>query len=678
MEQLDAQALCDAGLAEQEADDWAQRITRQLATTTAETCWRTVSKEMLRPEQPFALHETLFHSVYRERSAHAPPPPAWIPDEQTLAASNIQQCLAATGLKTFEDLHAWSIANRSEFWNWIIARLDIQFRIRPSQVLTPDSTAEQPQWLAGAQLNITESCFQAPQDETAIITRRGAGKPLERLSYHDLERLTNRVANGLRELGLASGEAVAIDLPMTAESVAIYLGIVRAGCVAVSIADSFAAKEIEIRLRIADAKAIFTQDEIVRGSKRLPLYQKVAAAQAPLAIVLPAGRNLSLPLREGDIAWETFLSNDEAFLAVIDGPEAFTNILFSSGTTGDPKAIPWTQLTPLKCAMDGFFHHDIHPTDVVAWPTNLGWMMGPWLIYASLLNRATIALYCDAPATRPFGEFVQDAQVTMLGLVPSLVKAWRASDCMRGLDWNRIRAISSTGECSNADDYLFLMSLAGYKPVIEYCGGTEIGGGYLSGTVVQPASPATFSTPCLGLDLCILNEHGKPSTTGEAYLIPPSIGLSSTLLNRDHHETYFADTPPGSNGEILRRHGDQVESLPGGYIRALGRADDTMNLGGIKTSSAEIERVVAALDGVNDVAAIAVPPKGGGPSELVLYVTSAKPSPEKETLQSLAQAAIKNELNPLFLVSDLVIVESLPRTASNKVMRRVLRKQYQP
>ena len=106
-------------------------------------------------------------------------------------------------------------------------------------------------------------------------------------------------------------------------------------------------------------------------------------------------------------------------------------------------------------------------------------MMGPWLIFAALINRGSIALYLDAPKDRGFGEFIQHAKVNMLGVVPTLVAAWRQSKCMEKLDWSAIDIFSSTGECSNPEDMLYLMSLAGYKPIIEYCGGTEIGGAYL-------------------------------------------------------------------------------------------------------------------------------------------------------------------------------------------------------
>jgi acetyl-CoA synthetase len=303
-------------------------------------------------------------------------------------------------------------------------------------------------------------------------------------------------------------------------------------------------------------------------------------------------------------------------------------------------------------------------------------MMGPWLIFASLINRATIGLFYGAPTGKEFGSFVEEAKTTMLGVVPSLVRTWRQTGCMNGVDWSNIRLFSSTGECSHPEDMEWLMSLGGGRPVIEYCGGTEIGGGYLTGTVTRPCRPGTFNTAALGLDVIILDEKGSPATNGELFIIPPSLGLSTTLLNDEHHEVYFADTPLGPKGETLRRHGDEMEMLPGGYWRCHGRVDDTMNLGGIKISSAEIERVLKCLPQVLETAAIAVSP-GGGPSQLVIYaVCSNQEKLPKDALLDAMQQAIRRDLNPLFKIHDLVLVAGLPRTASNKVMRRVLRQQY--
>jgi len=360
------------------------------------------------------------------------------------------------------------------------------------------------------------------------------------------------------------------------------------------------------------------------------------------------------------------------------------NILFSSGTTGTPKAIPWTHLTPLKCAMDGLFHQDIRPSDVVAWPTNIGWMMGPWLIFATLMNRATMALYDGAPNTEAFTRFVEEARVSVLGVVPSLVGAWRARGFLRDREWPDVRLFSSTGEPSNREDYLWLMSRTGYRaPVIEYLGGTEIGGGYITGTVVQPASPSTFTTPALGIDYRLLDADGQPvreGEPGEVFLVPPSIGLSQTLLNADHTKVYHDGCPIGPDGEVLRRHGDRFVRIAQGFTKTEGRVDDTMNLGGIKVGSLELERVLRTHEAVAECAAIGVRPGGEGAEKLVVFVVPVSPSspPEPSALRSDLDALLSKRLNPLFRVHDVVLVSSLPRTASNKLMRRVLQGQYRP
>jgi acetyl-CoA synthetase len=633
--------------------------------------WDEISHIILRPEHPFALHRRLFERAYREWDSSARPAPAWTPSPEQARATNVGRMMRERGLGSVAQLHAWSIADRAAFWAHMIERLGIRLRRPYDELLDLSRGVEQPRWLAGAKLNIAESCFAAPPDKPAVVYHDESGSRRS-LTYGELEALSNRVAGGLLQAGLKPGDAVAIDLPMNIESVAAYLGIIKAGLVVVSIADSLAAQEIAVRLRLSNAKAVITQDSILRGGKQLPLYAKVVEAGGPRAIVIATSKETKL--RAGDVAWDALLADSDQFAPHVADPQEHTNILFSSGTTGEPKSIPWAHTTPIKCAVDGYLHQDIQGNDVVAWPTNLGWMMGPWLIYASLVNRATMALYGGAPTGGDFGQFVQDAKVTMLGVIPSLVKTWRATDCMHGLDWSAVRRFSSTGECSNTDDMLFLMSLAGYKPVIEYCGGTELAGGYIGSTMAGPNVPSAFSTPSFGTELCYARGDGGAEDANEIFLVPPAIGMSSELLHHDHHEVYFATAPRGPNGETLRRHGDAMERLPGGYYRAGGRVDDTMNLGGIKVSSVEIERVVNAVDGINESAAIAVTPDGGGPSELWLFaVLDPDAAHEASAIKIRAQQAVRKQLNPLFKVKELVPIEALPRTASHKIIRRKLR-----
>ena len=635
--------------------------------------WREISQGILRPQDPWALHRLLFETAFRDWNGSQGPAPAWTPTNDAIRETHVGRLMAERDFTSVAELHAWSVADRSGFWEHMIGRLGICLAQPYANVLDLSEGVTQPKWLSGAKLNIADSCFRAPPNKVAI-EYRGEEQNVRRITYGELEALCNRVANGLLAAGFRPGDALAIYMPMTIESVGVYLGIIRAGCVAVSIADSLAAEEIAVRLRLSDAKGVFTQDEILRGGKRLPLYSKIVAANGPPTIVISSSG--SVTLRPGDVSWSEFLSPNDQFSAWLADPDVPTNILFSSGTTGEPKAIPWTHVTPIKCAVDGYLHQDIHEDDRVAWPTNLGWMMGPWLIYASLVNRATIALYGGAPTGRDFGQFVQDAEVTMLGVIPSLVSTWRASDCMRGLDWSRIRRFSSTGECSNPDDMLFLMSLAGYKPVIEYCGGTELGGGYIGSTMAQPNIPAVFSTPSIGTDLVLIDEAVGEIEAGEVFLVPPAIGMSTQLLHHDHQAVYFDETPRGPRGETLRRHGDAMERLPGGYYRAQGRVDDTMNLGGIKVSSVEIERVLNLAPAIRETAAVAVAPPGGGPSMLWVFAVLQDDGHQATVgLEGQLQQAIRTHLNPLFKISAVTVIENLPRTASHKIMRRLLRDQ---
>jgi acetyl-CoA synthetase len=223
------------------------------------------------------------------------------------------------------------------------------------------------------------------------------------------------------------------------------------------------------------------------------------------------------------------------------------------------------------------------------------------------------------------------------------------------------------------------MSRTAYKaPVIEYLGGTEIGGAYITGTVVQPASPATFTTPALGIDFVILDEMGNTVSEGEAgelFLIPPSIGLSQELLNEDHERVYYAGCPTGPNGEILRRHGDQFVQIHKDLFKARGRADDTMNLGGIKVSSLELEQVLDSHPAVYESAAVAVQMEGEGADRLVAFVVLEQET-ETDSLRTELRSMLRKKLNPLFKLHDLVVTSELPRTTSNKLMRRKLRNGY--
>ena len=600
---------------------------------------------------------------------------SWVPTQKIIERSNIHQMMQKNGFDSYMEFRKWSADQKENFWSQTVDNLNIFFNKKYESVLDISKGVEQPEWLKGARFNIVDSCFQNHDKNIAVIFQEENGK-LQKVSQKELKNLVNQIANGLRNLNIEEGDLIAIDMPMNLEAVAVYLAGIKAGNPVVTIADSFTPNEISVRLNITKPKLIFTQEILQRAGKNLPLYQKVIQAKGTPKAVVVKVKDSGVNLRENDLYFNDFLSDHQQFESVVQDPEDLITVLFSSGTTGEPKAIPWTHITPIKGASDGYYHHDIHQGDVVCWPTNLGWMMGPWLVFAALINKASIALYYGAPLDEGFGRFVEEAGVNMLGVVPSIVRHWKNSGCMEKLNWEKINCFSSTGEVSNPEEMEYLMQLAGGKPVIEYCGGTEIGGGYVTSTVVQPNIASTFSSQALGGEFILLNEENQLTDRGEMFLIPPVLGLSNSLLNRDHHEVYFKDTPK-YKGNILRRHGDELERLENGYYRVLGRVDDAMNLGGIKVSSVQIEEVINQLDFIKESAAVAVSPKGGGPSDLVIYYVEIKNDLSDEEKLKLAKDIIRKKLNPLFKVSRLIKTDLLPRTASGKVMRRKLRDLYQ-
>ncbi|KAL3616361.1 putative CoA ligase ccl12 [Castilleja foliolosa] len=703
--------LIGAGLAPEEAKDLERELKDAIISHgfEAKELWRQITaRKLLKPRHPFPLHQLIYYAVYRnyDEAVHGPPL-YWFPSLYESKHTNLGRLMESHGprllgasykdpITSFKQFHHFSVQHPEIYWKLILNELSIKFTVPPKCILdTSDKYNRTGTWLPGAVLNIADCCLQPSDylkknDDGLAIVWRDEGdddRDVERMTLKELREQVMLVANAL-DSAFCRGDAIAIDMPMTSTAVIIYLAIVLSGFIVVSIADSFAPQEIATRLRVSKAKAVFTQDFIIRGGRKFPLYSRVVEAGPTKVIVVPAtGKDVSIQLRSQDLSWETFLASAYSlprcnyYSPVYQPVDTVTNILFSSGTTGDPKAIPWSQLSPIRCAADSWTSLDVQTGDVVCWPTNLGWVMGPILLYSCFLAGGTLALYHGSPLGRGFGKFVQDAGVTILGTVPSLVKTWKNTCCMEGLNWTKLKLFASTGEASSIDDDLWLSSMAYYKPIMECCGGTELASSYILGNCLQPQAFGAFSYASMGAGFVIFDENGTPypddqPCVGEVGLFPLYMGATDRLLNADHDEVYFKGMPM-YKGRQLRRHGDLLKRTVGGFLTVQGRADDTMNLGGIKTSSVEIERICNRADeSVLETAAISVAPPSGGPEQLTIFVVLKKGFYTKQDeLKMKFSRAIQTNLNPLFKVSFVKIIPEFPRTASNKLLRRVLRDQ---
>ncbi|KAM1472451.1 hypothetical protein ACFX13_029405 [Malus domestica] len=702
-----------AGLDVEEAKDFDRVLKNTISrtnTTDPKEIWRQiVAERLLKPSHPHELHQLIYYSVYANWDASTKGPPLyWFPSLYQSRQTNLGRLMEKHGsellgtsykdpITSYTLFQEFSVRNPEAYWSLVLKELSVSFRKVPKCILDrTDKSKRSGSWLPHSVFNIAECCLlptshPRKEDDSLAVVWRDEGCDddsfVNHMTLKELREQVMLVANAL-DATFSKGDAIAIDMPMNVNAVIIYLAIVLAGFVVVSIADSFATNEIATRLRVSKARGVFTQDFILRGGRKFPLYSRVAEAAPHLAIVLPAiGSNVGIQLREQDLSWHAFLSRvnhlprKNYYSPVYQPVDSVTNILFSSGTTGDPKAIPWTQLSPIRCAADSWAHNDNQVGDVFCWPTNLGWVMGPILLYSCFLTGSTLALYHGSPLSHGFGKFVQDARVTILGTVPSLVKAWKSTHCMKGLDWTKIRSFCSTGEASSVDDDLWLASRANYGPIIECCGGTELASSYIMGSRLQPQAFGAFSTKSMTTGFVIFDGHGIPypeeqACVGEVGLFPQLMGATDRLLNADHEKVYFKGMPM-YNGTQLRRHGDILKRTVGGYLIVQGRSDDTMNLGGIKTSSVEIERVCDRADeSILETAAVSVAPKSGGPEQLIIFVVLKKGyDSEPDELKKKFSKAIQSNLNPLFKVSLVKIVPEFPRTASNKLLRRVLRDQ---
>ena len=584
----------------------------------------------------------------------------WKPTQEALAGSNISKALSDNDFSTYSSLLDWSLKEKAAFWDYSVNKIQLHFHTPPLTLLSQSPI--DPEWFSGSVFNIVDSCFNQPDTKLALQVGKEDGS-IDTLTYLELRQKTNAFCQWLKANNYNPGDRVTLFLPFSELAVVAYLALIKYGAIPILVPESFSVKELQNRMNIVDSTHVFYLPEYVYNSKLIKLIDKIS--KLPSQVTTVSIKEIGLePSRD----YESDYSNQ------------YTSILFSSGTTNEPKAIPWTHLTAIKCAVDGYYHQDIRTSDNVTWTTGMGWMMAPWLIFATLINGATLSLFTGSAAHISYVEFLEKGNISILGVIPSLVKIWRSQRYMENRELT-VRLFSSTGEPSNFTDYLYLMSLTDYTaPIIEYCGGTEIGGGYITGTIHQPCIPSTFTTPALGLGFCVKGvDDDWNSNKGAIYLTPPSIGLSETLLNRDHYKEYYADQPIGPNGEVLRKHGDafQILTIPSEelpYYQCIGRPDDTMNLGGIKVSSIEIESVLNAHPEVDASAAISIR-EADDPEVLVVFIESKRKYP-KEDLKKELNGVIRTRLNPLFRISDINYIVKIPRTASGKIMRRTLRDLY--
>lgn len=611
-------------------------------------------------------------------------PTAWTPTADIIERARLTEFMRQTNAKTFDELYRFSINEAEKFTAEVLKFLDIKFEPPYEKLLDTTDGAELPVWLKGAGLNIAEMCLdrwtETEIENNAAIIWEGEEGEVREISYAELHEKVAACAAGLRAEGINKGDAVGIYLPMMIETVIALLAIAKVGAIAVPVFSGYGVEAIASRMNAVQAKALITADNFPRRGKIFNSFEIVKEALK----TCPTVKKTFVVSRHHWGSFQKLMERGakkaKAFKSKKTLAEDPLIILYTSGTTGKPKGIAHTHASfPIKAGQDMAFNMDVGRGTRISWLTDIGWMMGPWLIYGALINGATICIYDgapDFPAPDRMWEFCAKHKVEILGISPTLVRSLAAhgDDLPKNHDLSALRAFASTGEPWNPAPWWWLFEKVGDSrlPVINYSGGTEISGGILCNNFLLPIKPCGFSAACLGMDVDIFDETGKPvgaGEVGELVIKKPWIGMARGFWRETERylETYWR------RFENTWVHGDfAMRDLDGHYF-ILGRSDDTLKVAGKRIGPAEVESLLVAHEKVAEAAVIGVPDEIKGTKMIAFVVLKTE---NTENLEAELKQTVAKDMGKPLAPSRIHFVSAIPKTRNAKVMRRVIRAAY--
>lgn len=620
-------------------------------------------------------------------------PVAWEPDPDWIAASNLRQFMDTHGIGSYDELMQRSTDDVSWFWDAALQHLDVRFYEPYTQVVDLSAGPARPAWCVGGRMNIVHNLLDKRQiseeRERPALIWEGEEGTVRTFTYQALHEEVCRCANALRRLGLGKGDAVGLYMPMTPELCIAFLAVIKIGGIILPLFSGYGPSAVATRLNDAGAKALFTANAFLRRGHAVPMKRVAdeALARVPTVEHVIVQRRVELdeevPLVEGRDHWWHDLVPAESPRADTErtSAEDVLMIIYTSGTTGRPKGAVHTHCGfPVKGAQDMFHSMDLKPAEVMYWMTDMGWMMGPWLVFGTLTIGATMVFYDgapDYPDVDRLWRLVAAHRVTHLGISPTLIRALKAHGTgpIEGHDLANLRAVGSTGSPWDPESWLWLFRnvLESRKPILNYSGGTEISGGILCGNFFKPLKPCAFSGPVPGMDADVVDETGRPvrGEVGELVLRKPWIGMTRGFWRDEQRylDTYWR------RFEDTWVHGDFAAIDEDGLWYILGRSDDTIKVAGKRLGPAEVEALLCAHDAVSEAAAIGVPHDVKG-EELAAFVVLKPGYAPDEALRAELTDRVTAELGKPLRPREIRFVTALPKTRNAKVMRRVIRATY--
>jgi acetoacetyl-CoA synthetase len=604
----------------------------------------------------------------------------WEPTAEAIESTNLtayQRWLAKERGLRFEgyhDLWQWSVDDIEAFWASIWDYFSIRAE-RPYKRVLGHREMPGAEWFPGARLSYAEHIFRGRDDAAVAIVHDFERLDRGEVTWGELRTQVAGIAAGLRELGVEPGDRVVGYLPNIPETIAIFLACASIGATWSCCSPDFGIRSVVDRFAQIEPKVLFAADGYRYGGKDFDRREAIAKLQGELPTLQAT---VLVPyLDAGATAPDTVTLAEmqrEGELTFVQLPFAHPLwVLYSSGTTGLPKAIVHGQggvlLEHLKVLS---LQVDLQAGDRFFWFTTTGWMMWNFVV-GGLLTEATILLYDGNPATPSLDrlwDFAAETGMTCFGTSAAYIAACMKSGVRpaEGRDLSRLRAVGSTGSPLSPDGFRWVYEHVGSDTwLFSTSGGTDVVSAFVGGAPTLPVYEGELQARALGAAIEAWDEDGRAvvDKVGELVLTEPLPSMPVFFWGdpdgERYRESYFSVYPG------VWRHGDWIEITSRGTAIITGRSDSTINRGGIRMGTAEIYSAVLALDEIRDALVVDVPQEGEE-SWLPLFVVLEDGVELDDDLVKAIRTRVREDCSPRHVPSDVIAIDEVPRTLSGKVL----------
>jgi acetoacetyl-CoA synthetase len=606
------------------------------------------AKLLWTPSTAFAANSNLSHFI------------GWLKSKKDLAFSD------------YNSLWVWSVQNTDDFWKSILEYFDVVHSGQAARVTV--GRMPEVKWFEGVQLNYAENVFRNAHDERPAIVFKSEASHIKTISWRELTQQTSSVQKFLRANGIEVGDRVAGYLPCIPEATASMLATVSLGAIWSSASPDFGTEAVIERFKQIEPKVLIAADHYQYGGKRFDksdVITKIAEGIPSIRaiIVITTGDK---PLGKFQVRWSDVVLSDGDTLVFNRVP--FDHpiwVLYSSGTTGLPKAITHSHggilIEQLKYAS---FHNDFKAGERCFWYTTTGWMMWNY-IHGALLCGATMVIYDGSPGypdLEVLWRFAGEARVTHFGTSAAFILAnMKANVVPQDISsFGDLRSIGSTGSTLPPEGFAWVY--ANVKKdlwLASMSGGTDVCSAFVGGNPLWPVWSGEIQCRALGCKLEAFSEEGVPvvGEVGEMVITQPMPSMPVFFWNDENRKRYRESYFETFDG--VWRHGDWIEITPRSGIIIYGRSDATLNRGGIRIGTSEIYRAIDQIREVKDSLIICIE-KEGGEFWMPLFVVMQDNTELTDAVKSKINTTLRNTYSPRHVPDEIIQAPDIPYTISGK------------